>query len=142
MAHPEYVGDWIDFGKNIDALVGHLEACVRELEDQRARIESSPNHPELLAYQIKAIDDRLEPLRLKVLAANEGYYLFDPRALSGGDQASQRWVAMARKAGKLLHPHQFGESLHAAEEEKASPLKVIRGGNGARDLGSPTMSVR
>ena len=95
-------------------------------------LESSPNHPELLAYQIKAIDDRLEPLRLKVLAANEGYYLFDPRALSGGDQASQRWVAMARKAGKLLHPHQFGESLHAAEEEKASPLKVIRGGNGAR----------
>ena len=98
---------------------------------QAWRIESGPNHPELKANDLAAIDAKLEPLRLKASAATMGVYFYDPRDMSGGDKDHQRWVAMARERGMLVNPSNFGESLHAAKEQEGSPLKVIRGGNGA-----------
>ena len=141
---PEYCGEWVDFPKNIEALAGHLDACVRVLEEQRARIESGPNHPDLKSNDLATIDRDLVPLRFKAQAANSGAYFYDPRELSGLDPNHQRWVAMARKAGFLVTPDTFAPSLHASREDKATPLKVIRGrgeGQGAFDLGNPTMST-
>ena len=142
---PEFVGEWVDFAKNIEALAGHLDACVRVLEDKRARIESGPNHPDLKANDLAAIDRELAPLRFKAQAAYEGAYFYDPRELSGLDPNHQRWVAMARKAGSLVTPDTFEPSLHAQEEDKATPLRVIRGGResgqGGFDMGNPSFST-
>jgi hypothetical protein len=127
---------------NIEELAGALASHVRELEDKRARVESGPNHPDLKANDLAAIDARLVPLRLKAQAAADGVFFYDPRDVSGGDRDHQTWVARARERGMLVNPSNFGASLHASEETEGSSLRVIRGGTGAHDLGSPAMSSR
>jgi hypothetical protein len=62
--------------------------------------------------------------------------------MKGADPAHQRWVAMAKKAGLLVNPENFMPSIHAAAEKGASPLRVIRGGDGAYNLGAPIGNVR
>jgi hypothetical protein len=140
--HPPYEGNWTDFDKNISALSGHLDAHVRDEEDKRARVESGPNHPDLKAQELAHMDGALGTLRMKAAAAKKGYFFHDLRSMSGASPEHQKWVAMARKAGKLLNPGNFWPSLHAQNEEKASSLKVIRGGEGAFNLGSPAISTR
>jgi len=132
-----------DFATNVRELAGSLAAKVRELEDQRFRImTNSQNHPEMRAYDVKSLDDRLEPLRLRARAAESGFIYYDPRDMSGGDAIRQTWVRKGRERGMLLRPDNWDVSLHAQQVKDATPLQVIRGGNGATDLGSPTMSVR
>lgn len=134
--------DHFPWATNIAELAGAFAAAVRSLEDARARVESGPNHPDLKANDLKAIDDQLGPARLRSQAAEDGVYFYDPRDVSGGDRDAQTWVARARERGMLVNPSNFGPSLHASETDEGSPLKVIRGGDGAFNLGSPTMNTR
>ncbi len=124
---------------NILELAGALAAEIRLLEDQRNRVEIGPNHPELKVNDLAAIDTKLGPLRLKLQAANMDVYFYDPRAVSGGDPAHQAWVAKARERGMLVNPDNFGPSLHAEAQARATPLTVIRGRGDPVNMGSPTM---
>jgi len=123
---------------NILELAGALAGEVRILEDQRNRVEKGPNHPDLKANDIAAIDAKLGPLRLKLQAAEMDVYFYDPRDVSGSDPAHQTWVAKARERGMLVNPSNFGPSLHAEEQARAAPLTVVRGGNGVFNMGSPS----
>src|SRR5271157_5690056 len=120
--------DHFDWSTNIRELAGALAGKVRNLEDQRQQVEAGPNHPELKANDVAAIDARLGPLRLKARAAGMGVYFYDPRDVSGGDAVHQTWVRKARERGQLVNPTNFGPSIHAMEQQNATPLKVIRGG--------------
>ncbi|SRR5271165_1478271 len=140
--HPEYEGGWTDFPKNIKALAGHLDAKVRVEQEKRDRVESGPNHPDLKLQELAHMDGALGSLKLKARAASEGKLIWDPRDVSGASSVHQTWVTMARKAGALETPDTYEPSLHASKEEHASPLRVIRGGNGANDLGSPQINAR
>jgi len=131
--------DHFPWATNILELKGALAGEARILEDQRTRVETGPNHPELKANDIAALDARLAPLRLKLKAAEMGVYFYDPRDVSGSDPAHQTWVAKARERGMLVNPDNFGPSLHAEEQARATPLTVVRGGNGAFNLGSPSL---
>ncbi len=135
----KYNDSW-PFATNIAELAGALAGMVRNLEDQRRRVETGPNHPELKANDLAAIDAQLAPLRMRALAASDGVYFYDPRDVSGGDRDAQHWVAAARERGMLVNPSNFGPSLH--DRDQTQPIKVVRGGDGAKNLGSPTMSVR
>ncbi len=137
---PEYEGGWTDFPKNIKALAGHIAAKVQVHQEQRDRIESGPNHPDLKVQELAHMDSLLDPMKRKLEAANRGKLAWNPRDVSGASPEHQKWVSMARKAGCL--ETEGSSSVHASHEEKASPLKVIRGGDGAKNLGSPTMSSR
>ncbi|MGO9114319.1 MAG: hypothetical protein ACLP9L_34315 [Thermoguttaceae bacterium] len=132
--------DHFDWSTNIGELAGAFAAEVRALEDRRARIETGPNHPELKANDLAAVDAQLGPARLRSQAAEDGVYLYDPRDVSGGDRDAQTWVAKARERGMLVNPSNFGPSLH--DQDKDVPIKVVRGGDGARALGAPTITSR
>jgi len=136
----EYIGEWVDFLRNITALADVFDAQIRNLEDQRGRVESGPNAPELKRNDIAAIESQLAPLRYKSQAAHQGYLWVDPRDVSGADPATQRWKAMARRAGRIVYPDNFGPSLYDTDEQV--PIKVERGGNGAFNLGAPVANVR
>src|SRR5271157_1774092 len=136
----KYNDHW-PFATNIAELAGAFAGQVRLLEEQRARIASGPNHPELKANDIAAIDAQLGPARLRSQAAEMGVYFYDPRDPSGGDRDHQTWCAKARERGMLVNPSNFGPSLH--DQDNLVPIKVIRGGErGATDLGSPYARVR
>jgi len=137
MPIPSYQGSWLDAEKNILALATHYEAVIRRLEEQRASLDSSPNAEILRAYERKALDDQLGPLRLRAEAAAKGYFLIDPRDVSGCDPTHGMWRAMAIKAGRLIYPEQFISSKHDLQIDDKPPLKVIRGGDRANNLGSP-----
>jgi len=126
-----------DWQTNIGELAGAFAAVVRTLEDARQRIETGPNHPELKRNDLASIAAQVGPARLRSQAAEMGVYLYDPRDPSGGDADHQRWVSEARARGMLVNPTNFGPSIHATDETNASPIKVIRGGDGAKNLGSP-----
>ncbi len=130
--------DHFPWSVNILKLAGALAGEVRILEDQRNRVETGPNHPDLKANDIAALDARLAPLRLKLEAANMDVYFYDPRDVSGGDPAHQAWVAKARERGMLVNPSNFGLSLHAEEQAKATPLTVVRGRGDPVNMGSPS----
>ncbi len=132
--------DHFDWATNIGELAGAFAAEVRALEDRRQRIETGPNHPELKAHDLAAIDAQLGPARLRFQAAEQGVYFYDPRDVSGGDPVAQTWVAKARERGMLVNPTNFGPSLH--DQDQTVPIKVIRGGDGARALGSPAITSR
>ncbi len=132
--------DHFTWQQNIGELAGAFAAEVRALEDRRQRIETGPNHPELKANDLAAVDAQLGPAFLRSQAAEEGLYYYDPRDVSGGDRDAQTWVAKARERGMLVNPSNFGPSLH--DQDQTVPIKVIRGGDGARALGAPTISVR
>lgn len=134
-----YEGDSRDFDVNIRNLATHLQGKIRTLESQRARISTSPDHPDLRANATKALDDQLGPLRLKAEAAENGQYFADPRDVENCDPSSQRWASLAIALGRYVTPDTFEPSLH--DTDATAPIKVIRGGT-AKDLGSPTMSVR
>jgi len=136
----EYIGEWVDAEKNILALAVRLDAEIRTLEDQRNLKLSSPSHPDLVRNDIASIDAQLKPLRFKAAAAHQGQLWVDPRDPSGADPATQRWKAMARRAGRIVYPDNFGPSLH--DTDKHVPIKVERGGNGAFNLGAPVANVR
>jgi|SRR5271157_1914758 len=131
--------DHFTFDQNIKDLASSLAGKVRNLEDERNRIETGPNHPELKANEIATVDAKLEPLRIHALAAEKGVLFHDPRDMGGLDRDRQTWVARARERGRLVNPTNFGPSLHASE---AVPLKVERGRSDSFNLGSPTMSTR
>jgi len=137
MSIPDYQGTWLDAEKNILALATHYEAAIRRLEDQRASLDSSPNAAVLRAYEISALDDQLGPLRLRAAAAANGYFLTDPRDVSGCDPTHGLWRSMALKAGRLIYPEQFISSKHDQELDDNPPLTVIRGGDRVNNLGSP-----
>jgi hypothetical protein len=132
--------DKFPFSQNIEDLATALAAEVRALEARRARVESGPNAPELKVNDLAAIDAQLLPLRYKAEAAADGMLFWDPAAISGADPIHQTWVARARERGRLVNPSNYGPSVH--DLDQAVPIKVVRGGNGASNLGSPTMSVR
>ncbi len=132
--------DHFTWQQNIGELAGAFAAEVRGLEDRRNRIETGPNHPELKANDLAAIDAQLGPARLRSEAALQGVYFYDPRDVSGGDPVAQTWVAKARERGMLVNPSNFGPSLH--DQDQTVPIKVIRGGDGARALGSPAITSR
>ncbi len=129
-----------DWATNITELAGAFASAVRNLEDQRHRVETGPNHPELKANDLAAIDAQLGPARLRSQAAEMGVYFYDPRDVSGGDRDAQTWVAKARERGMLANPSNFGSSLH--DQDADVPIKVVRGGDGVFNLGSPTMTSR
>jgi len=128
-----------DWATNIAELAGAFAAQVRNLEDQRQRVETGPNHPELKANAIAALDAQLGSARLRSQAADDGVYFYDPRDMSGADPVAQTWCARARERGTLVNPTNFGPSLH--DQDQDVPIKVVRGGNGAFNLGSPSISV-
>ncbi len=127
------------FAANVAELAMHYAGKVRDLETQRARIESGPNAPALKANDLAALDAHLEKARRCAAAAAAGAVFHDPRDPSGADHDTQMWRCKAREVGMLVSPDNFEPSLHAT---KAFPLKVIRGGDGAFNLGSPTMTAR
>ncbi len=124
---------------NILELAGALAAGIRQLEEQRNRVETGPNHPELKVNDLAALDAKLGPLRLKLQAAEMGVYFYDPRDVSGSDPAHQTWAAKARERGMLVSPDNFGPSLHAEALARAAPLLVIRGRGDPVNMSSPTM---
>jgi hypothetical protein len=130
--------DHFPWSVNILELAGALAGEVRTLEDQRNRVVTGPNHPDLKANDIAAIDAKLAPLRLKLEAANMDVYFYDPRDVSDGDPAHQTWVAKARERGMLVNPSNFGPSLHAEEQAKATSLTVVRGRGDPVNMGSPS----
>ncbi len=132
--------DHFPWDVNIRELAGAFAAVVRSFEDARQRVETGPNHPELKANELAAIDAQLGPARLRSQAAEQGMYFYDPRDVSGGDRDAQTWVAKARERGMLVNPSNFGPSLH--DQDADVPIKVVRGGDGAFNLGSPTMTSR
>jgi len=132
--------DHFPWDVNIRELAGAFAAVVRNLEEARQRVETGPNHPELKANDLAAIDAQLGPARLRSQAAEQGMYFYDPRDVSGGDRDAQTWVAKARERGMLVNPSNFGPSLH--DQDADVPIKVVRGGDGAFNLGSPTMTSR
>jgi hypothetical protein len=133
--------DHFTWPQNIAELAGAFAAVVGTLEKQRDRVASGPNHPELKANDLAAIDAQLGPARLRSQAAKQGLYFYDPRDVSGGDNVAQTWVAKARERGMLVNPSNFGPSIHAQDETNATPIKVIRGGE-ATNMGSPTLTSR
>jgi hypothetical protein len=132
--------DLFTFSQNIEDLATALAAEVRALEERRARVESGPNAPELKVNDLAAIDAQLLPLRYRAEAAADGMLFWDPAAVSGADPIHQTWVARARERGRIVRPDNYGPSVH--DLDQTQPIKVLRGGDGARNLGSPTMSVR
>jgi hypothetical protein len=134
--------DHFDWQTNIFELAGALAAQVRTLEDARQRVETGPNHPELKANDLAAIDAQLGPARMRSQAAELGLYFYNPTDVSGGDRDAQTWVSKARERGMLVNPSNFGPSIHAAETDEGTPIKVIRGGDGAFNMSSPTLTTR
>jgi len=132
--------DHFDWSTNIGELAGAFAAVVRSLEDARQRVETGPNHPELKANDIAAIDAQLGPARLRSQAAEMGVYFYDPRDPSGGDRDHQTWCAKARERGMLVNPSNFGPSLH--DQDQLQPIKVIRGRGDSFDMSSPTITSR
>ncbi len=126
--------------ENLKNLADHYAGIVRGLEDRRNRLTSSPNHPELRAYDIKAIDDQLIPARYRAKAAADGAVYHDAREAADCTREKQRWVSWARTLGRLVNPDNYSISVH--DRDQTQPIKVIRGGDGAKNLGSPTISVR
>ncbi len=142
MPIPQYIGEWVDFPKNIQALAVRFDSEIRTLEEQRARVASGPNAESLRALDIEAIDATLRPLRYKAAAAHEGLLWVDPRDVSGADASTQKWKAMARKAGCVVYPEQFGPSLHDQAEDDKTPIRVLRGGERGVNLGAPASTMR
>jgi hypothetical protein len=132
--------DSFSFDQNIADLATALAAQVRNLEDRRTRIASGPNAPELRANDIAALDAQLTPLRYKAEAAADGMLYWDPAEISGANPIHQTWVARARERGRIVRPDNYGPSVH--DLDQTQPIKVIRGGTGAHDLGNPSMALR
>ena len=131
--------DDFSFDQNILDLSTALAAKVRLLEEQLARVDTSPNHPELRSNEAAAVNATLGVARLHAMAAADGMIYFDPRDPSGCDPERQRWVASARERGRLVNPSNFCPSLH--DTDPNVPIQVIRGGNGGSfDMSNPTMT--
>lgn len=126
---------------NVERLALHHAKNVRDLEDKRALITGDPT-PGVAGSRLAEVDGQLDHARLHAAASASGVMLHDPRSVEGCNPATQSWRAKLAPLGLVVHPEQFFTSIHDAKEEKASPLKVIRGGNGATNLGSPTISAR
>jgi len=126
---------------NVERLALHHQKIVRDLEDRRALITGDPT-PGIAGTRLAEVDGQLETARKHAAASASGVMLHDPRSVEGCSPATQSWRAKLAPLGLVVHPEQFFTSIHDAKEEKASPLKVIRGGTGAHDLGSPTISSR
>ena len=99
--------DHFTFDQNIKDLASALAGKVRNLEDERNRIETGPNHPELKANEIATVDAKLEPLRIHALAAEEGVLFHDPRDMGGLDRDRQTWVARGARKGAAGQPDQL-----------------------------------
>lgn len=127
--------------QNVERLALHHAKVVRDLEDKRALITGDPT-PGVAGTRLAEVDQQLASARLLAEASASGVLLFDPRSIEGLRPESQVWRAKLAPLGLVVRPDQFAPSIHASEATEGSPLTVIRGGNGAHDLGSPTMSVR
>jgi hypothetical protein len=124
------------FDQNVKDLADAKAGQVRDLEDRRARLVSNvQNHPELVAMDVKAIDDKLVHARYHADAAAEGMVYHDPRYPGGFEPEAQTWVARARERGRLVTPDTWGPSVH--DLDKTVRIRVIRGGERGVNLGAP-----
>ena len=98
--------DHFDWSTNIGELAGGLAGQVRNLEDQRNRVETGPNHPDLKANDIKAIDVRLGPLRMRVQAAEMGADFYHPRHVRAETATPKPGLPRAR-VGNAGEPLEF-----------------------------------
>lgn len=129
--------DNFTFDQNIADLSTAKAGHVRDLETQRARIESGPNHPDLKANDLAALDAQLAKARIHAEATAEGVLFHDPGdPVMGCDREHQVWVSRARERGRLVNPTNYEPSIHASKEQEGSPLKVQRGA-GAVQRGAP-----
>jgi hypothetical protein len=128
--------------QNVARLHLYHAKIVRDLEDKRNLITDDPT-PGVAGTRLAEVDQQLASARLLAEASANGVLLHDPRSISGCHPEMTKWRAKLAPLGLVVRPDQFMASIHAADEEKASPLTVIKGNpNGAHNLGSPTMSVR
>ncbi|MGA2701997.1 MAG: hypothetical protein ABSH35_12995 [Isosphaeraceae bacterium] len=126
--------DRFTFDENIADLATAKAGHVRDLEDRRNRIASGPNHPELKANDLAAIDAHLDKARIHAHAAAAGLVYHDPSdPAMGCDATHQRWVSEARARGRLVNPSNYEPSLHAS---KGNEITVQRG-SGAVQFGAP-----
>jgi hypothetical protein len=128
--------------QNVARLALHHEKVVRDLEDKRRLITGDPT-PGVAGSRLAEVDGQLYHARLHAEASANGVLLHDPRDMSACTGTHQQWHAKLHPLGLVVHPDQFGPSIHASEEHEAKPLKVVRGSErGAADLGSPTLLSR
>jgi len=126
--------------QNVDRLALHHAKVVRDLEEKRGLVAGDPT-PGIGDIRRREADDQLDHARLHAEASAAGLMLHDPRDISACNPEHQTWRAKLAPLGLIVSPDQFA-SIHASEKTEGGPLKVIRGGNGAHDLGSPTIGSR
>ena len=126
---------------NVARLALHHAKTVRDLEEKRGLVDGDPT-PAIGDMRRREVDDQIDAARLQARASAAGVLLHDPRSIEGCHPQMTKWRAMLAPLGLVVRPDQFSASIHASEEQEAKPLHVVRGGTGAHDLGSPTISSR
>jgi hypothetical protein len=127
--------------QNVARLALYHAKIVRDLEDRRNLITGDPT-PGVAGTRLAEVDQQLAHARLLKEASANGVLLHDPRSIEGCHPEMTKWRAKLAPLGLVVRPDQFGPSIHASKATEGSPLTVVRGGNGAHDLGSPTINAR